>query len=162
MNNVSPYVYPGLAIHEFKANTQQALVITCMKFGVMPEQVMSSTRKQEIVTCRHSLCFTLHKLMGISQKKVGKFLGKDHTSILHGWRTFEHLLQTDKDLRAKYRDLLLALGYELLMDFNSRFTFSEKKLIKTEVVETKRMLPANFGEQVFLGDIKNIKQYENI
>ncbi len=59
------------------------LADVCAEFDVKPEQVRSIRRgKREVSDARAWVCFHASN-RGISQSKIGAFLGRDHTSVKH-------------------------------------------------------------------------------
>ncbi len=75
----------------------------------------SKTRKQEIVQPRQvamyfSKLYTTHSLATIGDY----FGGKDHSTVIHSVRTVENLIQTDKKLKAKIKDMQKKLKLKVL------------------------------------------------
>ena len=52
-------------------------------------QVISKDRKQAIVSARQECMWVLNKA-GMSLPMIGRFMNRDHTTVLHGVRTHEH------------------------------------------------------------------------
>jgi chromosomal replication initiation ATPase DnaA len=47
-------------------------------------QIKQLTRRKEVVAVRHYLYFAYRKYTNLSYKAIGKKLGKDHATIMHG------------------------------------------------------------------------------
>jgi hypothetical protein len=70
------------------------------KYGeVVPLQ--TTWRMREIVELRSIFCF-LAKNMKYSLKNIGRYLGRDHTTVMHGLKIFRDLFDTDEIFRQKY------------------------------------------------------------
>jgi hypothetical protein len=157
MNKISPFVFPGLPVNTFQTLTKESLLgRACIAYKVSPEQVLGVSRKAHIVLCRHAIAFTMQNLLKISSTETGRFLGnKDHSSMISAKRRFLNFLETDIEMRNKYRDFLLSLNADLLLDFNRKYIFEKREaVILKERNYILKPLPSNFGEQVFLGNIK--------
>ncbi len=75
----------------------------------------SKTRKQEIVQPRQvamyfSKLYTTHSLATIGDY----FGGKDHSTVIHSVRTVENLIQTDKKLKAKVKEMQKKLKIKVI------------------------------------------------
>lgn len=59
----------------------------CVKHGVTFEEIVGQARSKRIVRARQEAYFRLREERQISWAQIGKMLGgKDHTSVLYGWR----------------------------------------------------------------------------
>lgn len=157
MIKISPFVYPGLPANTLQTLTPETLLHrACIAYKTTPEKVLGQTRKANVALCRHAVAFTMSTLLKYSLKQTGKFLGnRDHSTAVNSKTKFLNLLETDKESRNKYRDFLLSLNADLLLDFNRKYTFEKREaVVLKERDYILKPLPANFGEQVFLGNIK--------
>ena len=70
----------------------------CNHFQVDPEYVKSKTRKREAVFYRHVYAYMsrMYFQHHYSLSFIGSYLGKDHSTVIHSYRTIEDLCQTDK------------------------------------------------------------------
>jgi chromosomal replication initiator protein len=72
-----------------------------IKFGEKVS-LQSSNRMREIVELRSIFCF-FAKNMKYSLKNIGFHLGeRDHTTVIHGLKSFRDLLETNEGFRQKY------------------------------------------------------------
>lgn len=51
-------------------------------FGVEPEEIMSPTRRRQVVEARHVVCYTGH-LLGMPLAHIGRHIERDHTSVMN-------------------------------------------------------------------------------
>jgi chromosomal replication initiator protein len=57
--------------------------------GVSVEAIRSISRRTHHVRARQIVMFVLRNQWGASLPKIGRFLGRDHTTVLHGVRQVE-------------------------------------------------------------------------
>lgn len=64
------------------------------------------SRMRELVELRH-IFFYIAKSFGFSLSSIGIYLNKrDHTTVIHGIRTFRDLVETDPNFKQKYNEIL--------------------------------------------------------
>ncbi len=69
-------------------------------FGVSVQQLRSSSRHRQVVTARGVAIYLARLRLGDSFETIGRFFGgRDHTTIMHGYRKTESALKTDLDLK---------------------------------------------------------------
>lgn len=82
-----------------KAMLTDILADVCQEFDVKPEQVRSIQRgKKEVSDARAWVCFHATN-RGLSLATVGKFLGRDHTSVLNACNRIREALEAAKQAR---------------------------------------------------------------
>lgn len=62
------------------------------------------SRKRVLAFSRHMVCYLCRRIFGedITASLVGQQLnGRDHTTVLHGFRTIENFMDVDPNVRAK-------------------------------------------------------------
>jgi chromosomal replication initiation ATPase DnaA len=87
---IHPQTYLGLDFVTIK-NKQFILETVCSKLRINKELILSKTRVLEVVYARAIVCNELRKLQ-FTLKEIGKFIGKDHSSIIY----YEKLLANKK------------------------------------------------------------------
>jgi hypothetical protein len=91
----------------------------CAKHSVPIRAVMSQRRQKELVKARQEICWRLREETTWSLPQIGRFLGRDHTSILHSCRAYEATLRGEtyvvpaKQARALERKRRLAAMREV-------------------------------------------------
>ena len=100
--------------------------------------ILDSRRKRNIVDHRCmfvNLCVTYTKT---SYAKLGKYLGKDHSSIVHYTKNFEAMAKYNKDAMKSFvkTELELLLKYPLIMSKYREYEFSDNN----EEKEKRRFL----------------------
>lgn len=72
-----------------------------LKHGLTIADIMGRRRKTPIVLARQEAMYELHKTGKYSFPQIGRFMKRDHTTILHGCRKMEKALagKTDEGVR---------------------------------------------------------------
>lgn len=70
------------------------------------KKLSTKSRVRSLVELRHIFC-AIARTMGYSYKYIGSFIGgKDHTTVIHGIRSFNNLYQTDERIKGIYLTIL--------------------------------------------------------
>jgi chromosomal replication initiation ATPase DnaA len=83
--------------------------------NILEVDIRSKTRKREVVYSRfiyyHLMRYKLKKNYSLTE--IGSFLKKDHSSVLHGLKQFDLLINYD-DFKYKYQKVILKLNENTL------------------------------------------------
>ncbi len=71
-------------------------MLTAVPFKLDKNPLKDKSRKGEYVDVRCIFCYIACKMMGFSLISVGRYLGKDHTSIIHMNKRAQNLINTDE------------------------------------------------------------------
>lgn len=64
----------------------------CSWYGLTAEELKSKSREQHITIPRHHFCWVVYRnRIDVSYPMLGRYLGKDHTTIVHSVNTFEDM-----------------------------------------------------------------------
>jgi chromosomal replication initiator protein len=75
-------------------------------FRLKPSELTSSTRRRAVVQARNVAIYLARQISGNSLEQLGAYFGgRDHTTILHGYRTIEARSQSDPTIRQALADL---------------------------------------------------------
>ena len=74
-------------------------------FGIAVRDLKGRSRQRGIVLPRQVLMYLGHQLYGHSVQKIGKFLGRDHSTVSHGCQMIEKKLDEDLEIK-KHLSLL--------------------------------------------------------
>ncbi|PJK29309.1 helix-turn-helix domain-containing protein [Minwuia thermotolerans] len=88
----------AIAANQFESRMLQVAERTAEACGVTVEAMMSEARNRETSQARHIAAYLIYRRLGKSSSQIGRFFGRDHTSILHGIRKTEHALRTQPDV----------------------------------------------------------------
>lgn len=64
---------------------------TCDKHGVDPHYVIDQCRWPGVVLARWEIFWRAHKELNLSYNRIAHIFKRDHTTIMHGVKTFEEL-----------------------------------------------------------------------
>jgi len=78
-------------------NKEQVLEIVLQATGVTKEQFFSSNRKRDIVMSRQIFFWLCRKYLGIPYKQLGRFVGNDHATVIHGEKVVNDMLKIEFD-----------------------------------------------------------------
>ncbi len=71
---------------------KRCLSVICSYYNVTPEELKSRSREQRLVVPRHHFCWVVYRnRIDVSYPMIGRFLGKDHTTIVHAVNKFEEI-----------------------------------------------------------------------
>lgn len=110
MNNIPPYIFAGLskeakkqsALNFRKTKNHKQLkdlfVSCCEAWDLDVRDVLEkhNTRKREYVQVRQLYCLLAKRKKLASLSIIGEFINKDHATCIHGAKTYQDLLNTDK------------------------------------------------------------------
>ena len=98
LENVSPYVYPGMRntdeyrkLKRFKRDRitkEEILSIIAKNCCVSVSEITSRIRKREVIDARFIFIAVMKTEFGHTLEHIGQFLGRDHTTIIHALQTF--------------------------------------------------------------------------
>ena len=75
------------------------LEVVCDHYNVSRDDIFSDRRDQNIVLPRQVFMYLGQEVVHFPGTNIGKFLDKDHSTIIYGSRKIEKMLQTDAALR---------------------------------------------------------------
>ncbi|MBQ9658968.1 MAG: chromosomal replication initiator protein DnaA [Clostridia bacterium] len=94
-----------------KSNTREITIeyiqkMVCNYFNISMEQMLSRSRKGDIVAARHISMYLSRKLTKNSLVAIGEKCGKkDHATVLHACKSVETSCQTNKNYRRSVEDI---------------------------------------------------------
>lgn len=114
---MNPYIIPGLknakiTMKYFSGllNVPVDVVVreTCEVYKIETSDVTRKTRKREVCSARHTICWVLVKKFGMSRTAVAKKVlgGRDHTTIINSLQKFDNLYETE-DIFKEKADLIM-------------------------------------------------------
>lgn len=76
----------------------------CQYFQLSEFQVLSKSRKHELVMARcHAIYLIKHNCL-LTLKEIGSIFGRDHSTIIYNLETYENMFETDSKFK---RDVLI-------------------------------------------------------
>lgn len=81
------------------------LVVECSKmFGVHYRDIMGPSRFRFVTVPRFAL-YKAMRMRGWSYSQIGRFMDRDHTTVMHGVTRAEYYMERDPDYTAKVNAL---------------------------------------------------------
>lgn len=68
--------------------------------GLDYDTIFSKNRKSEIATARFIIWYFAKKYTDMTFLAIGKYFGRDHSSVMHGISTIKDLYDTNKEIRS--------------------------------------------------------------
>ena len=84
-----------IPFHALTIKNQKLIIAACEKFDISVDEFCSNYKTTEIVEAQRVVIYFLHKIMGMSSKKVGMIFMKDHSSILHACQKHYDKMEID-------------------------------------------------------------------
>ena len=80
-------------------STYNRRIVDCVaeEFGVSRAEIFARTKVPQIVRARYAIMYTMKNARGYSSKQIGRFLDRDHSTVINGWQRVE----ADPDLKAQ-------------------------------------------------------------
>ena len=80
--------------------------VVCDYFNISRDELLSKTRKRQIVQARQIAMYMSRNLINCSLSTIGAEIGgKDHATVLHACTTVNDLISTDKSFRQYVSDI---------------------------------------------------------
>jgi chromosomal replication initiator protein len=94
-----------------KPSCEQIVDAVSKHFRVPSLEIVGSSRKAPIVHARHIAVYITREITRDSWQHIGSMFGdRDHTSIMHGHKKVEKLMEYDKDLKTTVKMLMRDLN----------------------------------------------------
>lgn len=86
-----------------KTLTQQEVVqIVSDNFGVQYDDILSPHRERAKTEARHTAQTLAYKYCGLSLSNIGKFFGRDHSTIIHARNNVKNYMEVYPSYRQKF------------------------------------------------------------
>jgi len=94
------------------ARLDTVLKIVGEHYQVSADAILSESRKSHIAHARHVAIYILKTLTNGSWKHIGvQFGGRDHTSVMHGFRKVSAMMDADREMNATVNMLMQKAGH---------------------------------------------------
>lgn len=80
------------------------------EWGVTRQQLLGEGRTGAVLQARQAAMTLAHRLLGYSLPRIGRLVGRDHTTVLHGIRRMTSQCQGDPALAARLDDLAIRVA----------------------------------------------------
>ncbi len=106
-------VVSGVASTTPPSELTAKMIITAVSdyFRVPSADMISKSRKHEIVVARQMAMYLMKELMELSLKSIGaEFGGRDHTTVIHSCQTLENYVDTNPKMQQALQEITNKLG----------------------------------------------------
>jgi len=86
-------------------NFENIMQVVCDYYGVTKEDVLTVNRRQDLVAARHMFCNICRSYTHSTTLAIGKYIGRDHSSVVFGSNKIDKFYEFDKMVRAD-RDII--------------------------------------------------------
>jgi len=93
-----------------EGRAHQIIRVVCERFAISSEDIRRNSRVAQTVMARQICMTLLREFTNLSFAKVGRLLGKNHTTVVHGVKRMTRLRTTDPIIAALFRELIEQLG----------------------------------------------------
>ncbi len=96
-----------------RPSVRSIAALSAKYFNLKLSELTSPTRRRAVVQARNIAIYLARQLAGKSLEQLGDYFGgRDHTTILHGYRTIETRSRTDPTVRRALSELRKMLAHE--------------------------------------------------
>lgn len=89
-----------------RATPERITKIVCDRFSLSEEDILSKKRSHDISYPRQISMYLIRELTDLSLSAIGKFFGgRDHTTVLHAYRTISKEMADNNELRVMLADI---------------------------------------------------------
>jgi chromosomal replication initiator protein len=97
-----------------KVDYEKVIKLSADFFNLATQQVLSKSRRMDIVDARRHIMYYLRNERGIMLKKIGVLLaGKDHTTVIHGLTSLRNLCDTEPNKKKILKDYIEYISLNL-------------------------------------------------
>jgi hypothetical protein len=82
-----------------KINFDGIMDVVCRYYNLKKEDVLTKRRYQELVTARHMFCNMCRMYTRSTTTSIGKYIQRDHASVIFGSNKINSLYDFDKETR---------------------------------------------------------------
>ena len=79
-------------------NLENVLEAVVNVSGVTGEKILGKRRDKDIASARHIFCYLGRSHTNASLEAIGKFLGKDHTTVINSIKVVNDMLDTEYEV----------------------------------------------------------------
>lgn len=101
-----------LGARKRSATLEEALAAAAAAFGLTVEEIKGRTQPQRIARGRHAFVYVARTSMSESYPRIGRVLGRDHTTAMSSMQRAEALISRDKVFAAGVQAIRVEIGAE--------------------------------------------------
>ena len=89
-----------------KVTVEKIISKVSQKYSVSVEDIYSKKRASNITNARHICVYLMRKLSDMAYMKIAKVFSKDHSSIMHSYKTIENEIQHNTQLEIEINEII--------------------------------------------------------
>ncbi len=101
-----------LGARKRSATLEETLAVAAAVFGLTVEEIKGRTQPQRIVRARHAFVYVARTSMSESYPRIGRVLGRDHSTAMSSMQRAEALISRDKKFADGVRAIRIEIGVE--------------------------------------------------
>lgn len=112
IKRLSPWVYAGIANRDklkalnaftsLSVDLSQFIDVCVLAFDVDRDEMFGRSRAHDCVLARHAFSKIAKESTSMTYTAIGKFLGRDHATILHSCKTADNYIETYPYFKDRY------------------------------------------------------------
>ena len=127
-------------------------------YGLREKEILSSTRKKNIVKARQVIAYLAREELKLSFPVIGRRLGgRDHTTAIHSYEKVKKEIQNDNELKEEVKSILSIIEDDDYADLILR----ERKREQEQGEAKKQISKKKRTETVILKDVKDFPACSN-
>lgn len=75
------------------------------RYGITVEELKSKNKQRRIADARQICMYLIREMTDLSLPRIGEIFNRDHTTVLHGWRTISNSMAEDLEIRSQLADM---------------------------------------------------------
>ena len=96
-----------------KLTIEEIQQVVAKKYSIEVKQILSPERTQSLVTPRQLAMYISRKFTTKGLPEIAEKFEKTHSTVLHGVKTVEKMLDVDEELKSNLEEILAEFGYSL-------------------------------------------------
>jgi chromosomal replication initiation ATPase DnaA len=122
--SISPYCFPGikldqndkkkfkssLKLSKYNVSKEEILEIISQECDVPLSEITTRCRKKEVVNARFIFCAVMKKHFTYSLTRIGGFVHRDHTSVIHAICEFDNRYKNEEHFKSMVNKIYSKIG----------------------------------------------------
>lgn len=95
---------------KIKLNQQEKAVLKAVSRATDLEDILLPTRKREYADARSIAYIIFREIYLMTYHRIGAIFGKDHATVMHGYKSGKVLVEYDKNFNKQYYEAMALIG----------------------------------------------------
>ena len=122
---------------KIKLSKEEKAVLKSVCKATNLDDIVLTTRKRDYADARSIAYIIFREIYGMTYHRIGAIFGKDHATVMHGYKSGKTLMDYDKGFKAKYLEAMALIGGrgERMQQIVSEIKSLEKELLTLQAIE---------------------------